>query len=215
VLVWLILAAAVLYAGVRIAGGYPSPAQRYVRLMRNEAAFLAATSDALFPRGGSIEASGLDADIPGYVDRYLGDVPPKIRFLMRCLFLMFEHATFLIRAPGAGGRRRFSALSPEQRVAVLERWRRARFFPMRIVFTSLRAILTMGYFAAPPVLRALQLAPYDIPTPVTEADLLYPPIGKGRDAIRWTRADLTPPSDGRPLDLDGPLHPAYAEAPSA
>ncbi len=83
---------------------------------------------------------------------------------------------------------------------------------MRIVFTSLRAILTMGYFAAPPVLRALQLAPYDIPTPVTEADLLYPPIGKGRDAIRWTRADLTPPSDGQPLDLDGPLHPAYAEA---
>jgi hypothetical protein len=212
---WILLGAAGGYALSRIALGYPEPAQRYERLAKHEAAFLSAASDALFPRGGAVEPSGLDAGIPGYVDRYLGAVPPKIRFLMRCLFLMFEHASFVVNAPGKGGRKRFSSLTPEQQVAVLERWRKASFFPMRLVFTSLRAILTMGYFAAPAVLRALRLAPYDIRTPVTEADLLYPPIGKGPEAIRWTRADLTPPSDGTPLDLAGKLHPAYAEAPSA
>jgi len=212
---WILVAAAGGYGLSRIVVGYPAPRARYERLLRNEAAFLTAASEALFPRGGAVEPSGLDADIPGYVDRYLGDLPPKLSFLMRCLFLLFEHATLFLRAPGSGGRRRFSALSREQQVAVLERWRSAGIFPMRLVFTSLRAILTMGYLAAPAVLRALRLAPYDIATPVAEADLLYPPIGKGPGAIRFRRSDLTPASDGRPLDLDGPLHPAYVEAPRA
>jgi hypothetical protein len=30
-------------------------------------------------------------------------------------------------------------------------------------------------------------------------------------AIRYTREDLTAPSDGTPVDLAGPLHPDYAE----
>jgi hypothetical protein len=209
---WILVAAAGGYAVSRVFVGYPEPQAPYQRLRRDEAAFLSAASEALFPPGGAVEPSGLEAGIPDYVDRYLGDVPPKISFLMRCLFLLFEHATFFVRAPGPGGRRRFSALTREQQVAVLERWRRSGSFPMRLVFTSLRAILTMGYFAAPAVLRALRLAPYEIPTPVTEADLLYPPIGRGPEAIRFRRADLTPPSDGRPLALDGALHPAYAES---
>jgi hypothetical protein len=61
------------------------------------------------------------------------------------------------------------------------------------------------------VLRQLGLAPLDLPTPICEADLLYPPVGEGPDAIRFSEADLTPPSDGTPVDLTGPLHPAYAE----
>jgi hypothetical protein len=97
-------------------------------------------------------------------------------------------------------------------VAVLADWQRSRFFPRRLVFASLRAILTMGYFADPAVLRALGLAPCRVARPVAEADLLYPPIGRPRSAIRFTRADLTPPSDGTPL-LGAPLHPDYAEPP--
>jgi hypothetical protein len=208
---WILVAAGV-YAASRVAYGYPEPAERFARLARHEAAFVSAASEALFPRGGAVEPSGLDAGVPRYVDRYLGDVPPRIRFLIRCLFLLFEHATFVVRAPGKGGMRRFSSLDAEQQAAVLERWRYARLFPMRLVFTSLRAILTMGYLAAPSVLRALRLAPYAIRTPVLEADLLYPPIGRGPEAIRWTRADLTPASIGTPIDIHGPLHPAYAEA---
>ncbi|MCC6641046.1 MAG: gluconate 2-dehydrogenase subunit 3 family protein [Deltaproteobacteria bacterium] len=211
-LTWIAVGAAFGYAIARIGLGYPAPRVRTERLLRSEVAFLSAAADALFPRGGPIEPSGTDAGVPAYVDRYLGDVPPKLALLMRCLFLLFEHASFVVRAPGRGGMRRFSSLSPAQRVAVLERWQRARLFPMRLVFTSLRAILTMGYFASPEVLRTLHLAPYAIATPVTEADLLYPPIGKGPEAIRWGPADLTAPSDGSPIPIDAPLHPAYAEA---
>jgi len=95
---------------------------------------------------------------------------------------------------------------------VVERWRTARWLPLRLVFTSLRAILTLGYFSDPEVLRRLRLAPLAIETPVTGADLLYPPVGQPSSAIRFGEEDLTAPSDGRPLDPAGPLHPAYAEA---
>jgi hypothetical protein len=95
-------------------------------------------------------------------------------------------------------------------VAALEGWRTSRFFARRVVFTSLRAILTMGYIAHPPVLRELGLAPYAIETPVCHADLLYPPVGAPREAVPYGPEDLTPPSDGTPLRLDGPLHRDYA-----
>ena len=43
-----------------------------------------------------------------------------------------------------------------------------------------------------------------------EADLLYPRIGASRESITLTRVDLTPPSDGSPIPLDGALAPGYA-----
>jgi hypothetical protein len=71
----------------------------------------------------------------------------------------------------------------------------------------------MGYLGHPRAMRAVNLAPYQLPTPICEADLLYPRIGAHPDSLQLTRADLTPPSDGTPLCLDGPLHPDYAESP--
>jgi hypothetical protein len=130
---------------------------------------------------------------------------------MHLLFFLVEHATLFFPAPGRGGMRRFSALGTEQRTAVLEGWRKSRLFPRRLVFASLRAILTMGYFAFPAVLRELRLAPYEIRTPVCEADLLYPRVGAPRRSVPFSRADLTPPSDGTPIALDAPLHPDYRE----
>ena len=208
-----ILAGALLvWGGLRLLGFYARPdAGRFEFLAPREAAFLAAAADALYPPGGVVPPSGSEAGIPEYVDRYLGVVPARVRWLMRLLFLLVEQATLLFAAPGSGGRRRFSSLRAEQQVAALEGWQRSRYFPRRLVFTSLRAVLTMGYFAHPAVLRELRLAPYAIRVPVGDADLLYPPIGQGIEAIAFGPDDRTPPSDGSPLDLDGPLHPDYAE----
>jgi hypothetical protein len=94
-------------------------------------------------------------------------------------------------------------------VAYLQGWQRSRLFPRRVVFTSLRAILAMGYFAAPTVLQALELAPRAIETPVCEADLLWPRIGESPEHLGLTRADLTPPADGTPLGPHGPVHADY------
>jgi hypothetical protein len=210
-LFWLLLALAAALAWRRFLRGYPAPSQRLASLAPREAAFLAAAAAATFPSGGKVARQEGDAGIVRYVDRWLGSLPAQPRRLMRLLFVALEHATLLFPAPGRGGRRRFSALAPEQRVAVLEGWARSPLAPRRLVFASLRAILTMGYFGDPAVMRALRLAPLAVDTPVCEADLLWPPIGKPSSAIRRRAADLTPPSSGEPLDGDGPLHPAYAE----
>jgi hypothetical protein len=201
----------------RVLGGYPRQEPPLRRLSRREAGFVAAAAEALFPRGGAVPPSGLDAGIPAWTDRWLDALPAGTRFLVRCLFALVEHATLLFPAPGWDGWRRFSALDPARRGAVLEAWRTSRWFPRRLVFTSLRAIVTQGYFADAAVLRALHLAPFEITPPVTAADALYPPIGRGPDAIRFradqveVRGPLDRPPAGAPLDATSPLHPAYRE----
>ncbi len=210
---WLALLALIAlgYALSRVSIGYPRPGKPMAVLTRSEAAFVAAAAEATFPAGGGIPASGIDADLPGYTDRLMAAAHPRMRFLMHLLFFLVEHATLFFPAPGRAGRRRFSALSLEQRTAALEDWRSSGLFPRRLVFASLRAILTMGYFAHPAVLRQLGLAPYEVRTPIRDVDLWYPRIGASRASIRLTPADLTPPSDGTPIPLDAPLHPAYRE----
>ena len=204
-----ILLAAGAYGAWRLCAGYARPAAGRFRILApREVAFLEAACEALFPVGGELAPSGREARVPEWVDGYLALQPGRGRRLMRLLFCLLEQATILFAAPGRGGRRRFSSLDPAQRVAHLEGWQRSRLFPRRLVFTSLRAILTMGYFADPAVLRSLGLAPFRVAVPVGEADLLYPPIGRPRSAIRFGPADLTPPSDGSPL-LGAPLHPDY------
>jgi hypothetical protein len=209
--------AVVLALAYRALGGYPRPPAGLVRLSRREAAFVAAAAEALFPPGGAVPPSGLEAGVPAWTDRWLDALPAATRLLVRLLFALVEHATLLVPAPGWDGWRRFSALDPERRGAVLEGWRRSRWFPRRLVFTSLRAIVTQAYFADAAVLRALSLAPFEITPPVTTADALYPPIGRSRDAIRF-RADevavhgpLDRPPAGAPLEVASPLHPAYRE----
>jgi hypothetical protein len=204
----LALVAIVGYAASRFLLGYPRPAARPVLLSRPELAVVDAAAETFFPPGGAIPLSGREARIPDFVDHYVAAVPRRLRILMRMLLLLVEHGTILFPAPGGllgGGMRRFSGLSPEQRTAVLAGWQQSSLFVRRLVFISLRAILTMGYLASPAVLRALGLAPRDIPTPVCEADLLYPRIGALPSSIALRAADLTPPSDGTPLGATGPL----------
>jgi len=198
----------------RLFAGYPAPAVPPRVLSRRELATLAAVGDVLFPAGGAVAPSGTQASIPAYVDRLVAAAQPRQRWLMRALFALVEHATLLFPAPGGpSGLRRFSRLAPDQREAVLAGWQHSGWFPRRLVFTSLRALCALGYFADPAVLRSLRLAPYRIDTPICEADLLYPPIGASRNGIAYGPEDLTPPSDGTPLALDGPWMPGFAEEP--
>jgi hypothetical protein len=202
-------AVAAVLAVRRAASGYPAPPRPYRRLFRGEAAFLAAAAEATFPPGGPIPYSGRQADLPGYLDRLLDASVPRNRMMMHLLFMLVEQAPLVFPAPGRGGRRRFSRLDGIQQVQALAAWNR-RGFPGRLVFTSLRALLTLGYFAYPPVLRHLHLAPYAIEPRVCEADLWYPPIGKGPEAVRARPTELSAPGPGTPLDLSGPLDPRYA-----
>lgn len=206
-----LLAILALLAVRRVFLGYPRPTHRTECLSGAEMAFVEAASDAFFPAGGPVPPSGREAGLPDYVDHYTATVPPALRRLIRMLFFLFEHATLVFGASGPGGRRRFSSLTSDQQSEVIDSWRESRLYPRQIAFMSLRSILTLGYLAHPPVLRTLGLAPLEVPTPVCEADLLYPPIGAPPSAIAFEESDLTPPSDGTPIDPHGPLHPDYRD----
>jgi hypothetical protein len=199
--------AAVAAVGIvtRIFLGYAPPNRGYRCLRRAELATVSAAAEAVFPPGGAIACSGLEAQIPDYVDRLLALAHPRPRRLMRLLFFSIEHGTAIFPAPGGlRGFRRFSSLDLAQRSAVLEAWSGSRFFLRRLVFASLRAILTLGYFAHPRVQDRLGFAPYAIATPICEADLIYPRIGAHSNEIPWTRADLAAPGPAAPIDLDAP-----------
>ncbi len=213
-LLGLALLAAAVYALSRIVLGYSPPASQPALLSRPELAVIEAAAETLFPPGGAIPLSGREAGIAAFVDSYVAAVPRNLRILVRMLFFLVEHATVFFPAPGGllgGGMRRFSRLSPAQRVGALAGWEHSSLFARRLVFTSLRAILTMAYLSSPVVLRALGLAPREIPTPICEADLLYPRIGALPSTIALRSDDLTPPSDGTPLGPTGPLRADYAE----
>lgn len=210
----LILLVLVVLAAHRFLAGYPRPPVALRALSAREHATIAAAALASYPRGGAIEPSGLDAQIPVHVDRFVAAQQPATRLLMRLLFVLVEQATIVFPAPGYGGFRRFSALNGEQQVAYLVGWQRSSLLPRRLVFVSLRAILTMGYFADPAVLRALGLAPRAIATPVIEADLLWPRVGEHPSTIRVQPADVTPPSPAVPLGTEGTIHTDYEARPA-
>jgi hypothetical protein len=190
------------WAAWRVFGGYP-PTQPGVALSRRELAALAALADAAFPADGAIGRSGCEAGVPRYVDGLVALSQPRQRVLMRLLFFLVEHGTlFFPASAGLGSLRRFSALPPEARVAWLESWRTSSLFVRRLAFTSLRAVLTLGYFADAAVQQRLDLEPFEITSPVCAADLLYPRIGAPRESVELGSADVTPPSDGTPL-LEG------------
>jgi hypothetical protein len=212
VMYWsLALLALVAWLAFRCFARYPASPGRVRVLRRGEVALLASVSEAMFPPGGHIEASGLDAELPDYIDRWMALSSARTQLLMHLLYFLVEHATLIFPAPGRGGHRRFSSLAFEQRVAVLEGWGGSGLYLRRLVFVSLRSILTMGYFGHPPVLRRLGVAPFAIESPICEADLLYPPIGARSADIAYTRDDLTTARDVSPLLPGSPLHPDFAE----
>ena len=203
VLVALLVVAVFLVWRTRL--GYPRATLRV--LGRGEAAFVAAAAETLFPAGAGLPVDGRAADLPAYADAYLAALPVRQQRLIRAMFVLFEQATLLFPARGVGAFRRFSAMNPEQRVRYLEGWARSRLALRRMAFAALKAVLVMGYLGNAANLRALGLEPWSIEPVVCEADLLYPPIGRRREAIRYGRADL---SSERPR---APLRSRAAEAP--
>jgi len=196
----------------RVFRPYPAPPAGLRVLGAREYAFVSAAAQAMFPPGGALAPSG--ASVPGYVDGFVAERPAQLRLLMRLLFFLCEHATLVFPAPLSGSRlggmRRFTGLSVEARGAYLDGWGESRLAARRLVFTSLRAILTLAYLGDPAVVRELGLAPKAIDTPVCQADLLWPRAGLARERIAYGPGDVTAPSAGVPLAPDAPLHPDYA-----
>ena len=133
--------------------GYPDKAVPEGRLTRKEQAIITACADAFFPAGGRIPVSGTEARLVLYMERYVSRLPPGQARLVRLLFWFIEHGPWVFGPT----RHRFSDLSLEGRIAVLESMRTSPIYFRRIAFLSMRTMLTMGYLADPRVARAMRM----------------------------------------------------------
>lgn len=201
---WLALVA-LLFAlfALRFLGGVPRPATASTRLADRDVAFVEAAAAAFLPEGpGGLARSGAHAGVTAFLDRYLEGLPIREQRLIRAMLVFFEHSTLLFPARGAGGFRRFSRLSPDQRVEVLEGWANSKIGARRSLFTALRAVIVMGAMSHPDNLEALALDPWEIESPIIEADLLYPEVGQSSGSIEFGEGDLTLVRDMTPLQRD-------------
>lgn len=196
----------------RCFAGYPPPPPGLAVLHRGEVAFIQAAAEVIFPEGGGLPVVGVDAHLPLYVDHHLSALPRKQRFLIRALFALFEHVTLFQPAGVPGGRDRFSSLPAAARIAVLERISNHPTLSIRILFTALRAVLSLGYLGHPANLRELSLAPFAIEPAVSDAELLFPRVGALPHSIPYGLGDRTDPAALGPLDPHGPRLPAYLRA---
>jgi hypothetical protein len=146
--------------------GYPRPVLPPSALLSaKEQAIVVALADALFPSGGPIPVSGIEAGLVSYMDAYARRTPPHMRLLIRLLFLFIEHGPWLF-----GPRRvRFTRLRPEERVAALADMANSSIYFRRVSFLSIRTMLSMGYLANPAVARRIGWVEHCAPFEVAEA----------------------------------------------
>lgn len=190
------------------AGYAPAPAGLAI-LHRGEAAFVDAVAEVLFPAGGGLALSGIDAQLPHSIDRHLVALPRRQRAQIRLLLGAVEHITLVLPGDEPGGRGRFSSLSAASRIALLDRLSRHRFGLLRLLMTALRSIFVLGYLGHPANLHGLSLAPFEIEPGVSEAELLFPRVGGLVSSIAFGPEDLNVDDDREPLRPDGERHRAY------
>lgn len=114
-------------------------------MSKSEQVVVAACADTMFPPAGPISVSGTQAGLVAYVDAYLRALPRMRRCLVHMLFLFIQLSPWLF-----GPRRsRFTRLSSADRLCVFEDMAVSTLYFRRVAFLSMRAIMTMGYFACP------------------------------------------------------------------
>lgn len=112
-------------------------------MRKREQLVVAACADTMFPPAGPISVSGTEAGLIAYVNGYLKGLPLASRFLVHLLFLFIQLSP-LVFGPKHS---RFTRLSPHERQMVFQDMSVSTIYFRRVAFLSVRAILTMGYFA--------------------------------------------------------------------
>lgn len=111
---------------------------------------LAATAEAILPRGGALPLGAGDAGVPGILARSAAGMPPAARAGLRAALWALE------LAPLARRGRRFSRLSESERAAFLERAAAAR--PLRRgLLMAFKTLCVAAYTSHPDVARAIGL----------------------------------------------------------
>jgi hypothetical protein len=114
-------------------------------------ATIRAYADALFPADGPIPISGSEAGAVEYMRKYLERSQPRQRRLIRLLIVSSELGPLLFGPK----RKRFTQLSRAERQDFIARGYASRIYLRRVTVLTMRALLTMAYFANERVIAAI------------------------------------------------------------
>lgn len=120
----------------------------FERTVRNS---IQATARVLFPENELSAPDWRQTDVVGRTLTYFEQLPPSSRGLLKLLFVTVELGAPLL----ALGLRRFSKRRPEVRLENIRRWRHSRWYLLRVIGDSLKAVLTMMYLSHPLVIAHL------------------------------------------------------------
>ena len=112
---------------------------------------ITAAAEVLFPENDLGLPDWRETALVSRTMGYVENLPRPSRSLLVFLFFVVEWAAPIL-APGL---RRFSRRSPERRLAAIRRWRASRFYLLRQIGDSIKAVLTMMYLSHPKAIAAI------------------------------------------------------------
>lgn len=134
--------------------GYPAARPEAPSLNAKEQAVLLAAADAMFPQGGVLPISGSEAGVLVYMEDTLRATPWRTKLLIRLMLRFVEHGPWVTNL-----RPRLTRQAHAQRVETLRSWAESPFYFLRVVFTSLRTLVSLAYLANDRVVSHIGAAP--------------------------------------------------------
>lgn len=125
-------------------------------LSDNEKKIALAIGQTMFPRDSILQIDADDADVVGWIDDYLGRMPPFARGQIRALLNTFEYG---YAAWSGRPRDTFSTARPQERAEYLDSWERSPTYTQRQLYEALRAMFTFAYVESDAVRTALGPTP--------------------------------------------------------
>lgn len=126
--------------------GYPSANKEQQQLNAKEQHLLHKSAEAFFPEGGLLP-SAEEAKVVAYLNNMFAELPRQQRILIRLLFRLIEHGPLIFGPLQA----RTTRLSMTARIKYFEGWEKSPLYFRRLVFLSLRSLITIAYFSCPRV----------------------------------------------------------------
>lgn len=115
------------------------------------AKLIEAVGDRMFPTGGAIPYSAQDVDLTDYMLDFLGKIPVDKSNMLCVLMLGYEFGFPVMLGKGL----RFTRMSDEKQLAMLESLHDSSLYPFRILNLCMRMFMTFGYLADERVLEEM------------------------------------------------------------
>lgn len=131
--------------------GRQAPGPGRAALSAQEAAFVDALVDAMFPPGNALGVAGKDVDVTGQLDAWAADMAPSERRIVASLLHLFDLWPRLSLSSTA----RFSALDREDRVRVLQAFDESAVETRRALGQLTRALVSLPFFEDPRTLAGM------------------------------------------------------------